>query len=93
MSLKGRFDTATSTSRGFCGQTGKAISRETVFRRLNKEKLVARIPCCKPLISKMKRFVLTSPNSISCGLRNNEIWFTLVMNLNSTSLGLMVRGL
>ena len=33
---------------------------------------------------KIKRFVLTSPQSISNGQRNNGIWFTFVMNLNST---------
>ena len=85
MSLKGRFDTATSTSRAFCEQTGKPISRKTVSRRLNKEKLVIRIPCRKLLIfKKIKRFVLTSPQSTSCGQKNNGIWFTLLMNLNST---------
>ena len=39
MSLKARFDTATSISRAFCEQIGKPISRKTVSRRLNKEKL------------------------------------------------------
>ena len=39
----------------------------------------------------MKRFVLASTLSISCRHRNNGIWFTLVMNLNSTCLDLMVR--
>ena len=43
MSLKDRFDTATSISRAFCEQTGKTISGKTVSCRLNKEKLVARI--------------------------------------------------
>ena len=52
MSLKNHFDTATSTSHAFCEQTGKPISRKTVSCRLNKEKLVAQIPCHKPLISK-----------------------------------------
>ena len=37
MSLKDRFDTATSISRAFCEQTGKPISRKTVSRGLNKE--------------------------------------------------------
>ena len=74
MSLKDRFDTATSISREFCEQTGKQLSRKTVFRRLNKEKLVVWIPCHKPLISKKNQsFVLTSLESISCGLRNNGI--------------------
>ena len=41
MSLKDRFDTATSISLAFCEQTVKPISRKTVSRRLNKEKLVA----------------------------------------------------
>ena len=50
MSLKDRFNTATSISHAFYEQTGKPISRKTVSRRLNKEKLVARIPCHKPLI-------------------------------------------
>ena len=57
MSLKDRFDTATSISRTFCEQTGKPIFRKTVFRRLNKEKLVARIPCRKPLVSKKNQKV------------------------------------
>ena len=52
MSLKDRFDKATSISRAFCEQTGKPISRKTFSRVLNKEKLVARIPYRKPLISK-----------------------------------------
>ena len=52
MFLKDRFDSATSISRAFCKQTGKLICRKTVSRWLNKEKLVARILCCKPLISK-----------------------------------------
>ena len=52
MSLKDRFDTATSISRAFSEQTEKPISRKTVSRRLDKEKLVAWIPCRKPLISK-----------------------------------------
>ena len=51
MSLKDRLDTATSISRAFYEQIGKPITRKTVSRRLNKEKLVARILCCKPLIS------------------------------------------
>ena len=42
MSLKDRLNTATSISREFCEPAGKSISRKTVFRRLNKEKLVAR---------------------------------------------------
>ena len=51
MSLKDRFDTAMSISRAFCEQTRKPIPRKkTVSRRLNKEKLVAQIPCHKPLI-------------------------------------------
>ena len=57
MSLKDRFNTATSISRAFCVQTGKSIPRKTFFRRLNKEKLVARIPCRKPLISKKNQKV------------------------------------
>ena len=57
MSLKDRFDTATSISRAFCEQTEKPISRKTVSRRLNKEKLVARISCRKPLISKKNQKV------------------------------------
>ena len=57
MSLKDRFDTATSISHAFCKQTGKPISRKTVSRKLNKEKLVARIPCCKPLIAKKNQKV------------------------------------
>ena len=57
MSLKGSFDTATSISHAFCEQTRKPISRKTVSRRLNMEKLVARIPCLKPLISKKNQKV------------------------------------
>ena len=52
MSLKDCFELVTSISHAFCEQTGKPISRKTVSHRLNKEKLVVRIPCCKPLISK-----------------------------------------
>ena len=56
MSLKDRFDTATSISRSFffVEQTGKPISRKTVFRSLNKERLVVRIPCSKPIDFKEK---------------------------------------
>ena len=43
MSLKDYFDTATSIFCTFCEQTGKPFSWKTVFRRLNKEKLVTRI--------------------------------------------------
>ena len=57
MSLKDCFDTATSISYEFCDQTGKSISRKTVSHRLNKEKLVAQIPCFKPLISKKNQKV------------------------------------
>ena len=57
MSLKDRFDTAISISHAFCEQTGKPISRKTISHWLNKEKLVARIPCCKPLISKKNQKV------------------------------------
>ena len=57
MSLKDRFDTAMSVSRAFCEQTGKSTSRKTVSRRLNYEKLVARIPHCKHLISKKNQKV------------------------------------
>ena len=57
MSLKNRFDTGTSISRAFCEQTEKPISRKTVSRRLNKEKLAARILCCKPLIPKKNQKV------------------------------------
>ena len=53
MSLKDRFGTATSISCVFCEPTGKPISRETVYPRLNKEKLVSRIPCRKPFIQKI----------------------------------------
>ena len=38
-------------SRVFCEQTEKKISKKTVTRRLDKEKLVARIPWSKLLIS------------------------------------------
>ena len=41
MSLKNRFNTATSISRAFCDKKGKTISRKTVICKLNKEKLVA----------------------------------------------------
>ena len=52
MSLKDCFHTAMSISHAFCEQTGMPVSRKTVSHRLNKEKLMARIPCHKPLISK-----------------------------------------
>ena len=52
ISLKEHINTATSISCAFWEQTGKPISRKTVSRRLNKEKLVALIPYRKPLISK-----------------------------------------
>ena len=55
--LKDRFNTATSISRAFCEQTGKPISTKTVSRRLNNKKIVAPIPCCKPLISKKNQKV------------------------------------
>ena len=42
-----RFDTATSVSCEFCEQSEKPISRKTVSRSLNKEKLVAWILCRK----------------------------------------------
>ena len=57
MSLKDCFNTATSISCAFFEQTGKPISRKTVSHRLNKEKLVAQIPCHKPLISKKNQKV------------------------------------
>ena len=57
MSLKDRFDSATSISRAFCEQTGKPIPRQTVSRRLNKEKLMARIAYLKPLILKKNQKV------------------------------------
>ena len=57
MSLKTRFDTSWYISRAFCEQIGKPIYRKTVSRRLNKEKLVARIPYRKPLISKKNQKV------------------------------------
>ena len=44
MSLRDSFETATSISRKFCEQTGKAISRKSVSYRLKREKLLARIP-------------------------------------------------
>ena len=52
MSLKERFDTATSISRTIWELTGKPTSWKSVSRRLNKEKLVAQIPCRKHFISK-----------------------------------------
>ena len=57
MSLKDCFDIAASISGTFCEQTGKPISRKTVPHRLSKEKLVAWIPYCKPLISKKNQKV------------------------------------
>ena len=57
ISLKDSFDTATSISHAFYEKTGKLFSRKFVSRRLNKEKLVARIPGCKPLISKKNQKV------------------------------------
>ena len=57
MSLKDSFDTTMSISRSFCEQTGKPISRKTTSHRLNKEKLVAQIPCQKCMISKKNQKV------------------------------------
>ena len=57
MSLKDRFGTTTSISSVFCEQTRKPITRKTVSRSLDKKKLVARIPCRKPLISKKNQKV------------------------------------
>ena len=37
MSLKDSFDTATSISRAFSEQTGKQVSRKTIFSRLDKK--------------------------------------------------------
>ena len=69
ISLKDCFDIATSISRAFCKQTRKPISRKTVSRGLNKEKLVARIPCRKPLISKKNHKIRLDlpPNSVDRG--------------------------
>ena len=57
ISLKDHFDKAMSISHAFCELIGKPISRKTVSHWLNKEKLVARIQCCKPLISKKNQKV------------------------------------
>ena len=57
MSLKYRFDIATSISYAFCDQTGKPFSRKTISLRLNKEKLAVRISCLKTLISKKNQMV------------------------------------
>ena len=57
LSLKYCFDWATSICRAFCEQTGKPISRKTVSHRLDKEKLMAEIPCRKPLIWKKNQKV------------------------------------
>ena len=57
MSLKDHFDTTTSISPAFCKQIGKLIFRKTVPHRLNKEKLVVQIPCCKLLILKKNQKV------------------------------------
>ena len=57
MSLKDHFNTAMSISHAFCEQTGNPISRKTVSHRLNKEKLMAQIPCHKPMISKKNQKV------------------------------------
>ena len=54
MSLKDHINAAMSISCAFHEQTGKPISRKTVSCRLNKEKLVARFPCHKPLDFKEK---------------------------------------
>ena len=94
MSLKDRFDIDTSISRAFCGQTGKPIARKTVCRRLNKDELVFGFHVANLWLQrKIKRFILSSPQSIFCGQSNNGIWFNLVVNLNSTCLDLMERGL
>ena len=52
ISLKDRFDIATSISRAFCEQKRKSVTRKSVSRCLNKEKLAAWNPCHKPLVSK-----------------------------------------
>ena len=57
MSLKDCSNTATSISCAFRKQKRNPISRKTVSRRLNKEKLVAWIPRHKPLISKKNQKV------------------------------------
>ena len=46
-----------SISYALCEQTGKPFSRKTFSCWLNKEKLVALIPCCKPFISKKNQKV------------------------------------
>ena len=79
MSLKDHFDTATSISCSLCEQTGKPISRKTVSRRLNKEKLVARIPCRRPLISKKNqkvRFDFATEHIVWKGEQCNMIPFS-----------------
>ena len=57
MSLIGCFNTVMPISCAFCEQTRKTITRKTVSHRLSKEKLVAWIPYCKPLISKKNQKV------------------------------------
>ena len=57
MSLKDHFALAMSNSCAFCEETGKPISRKSVSHGLNKEKLVAQIPCRKSLISKKNQKV------------------------------------
>ena len=94
MLLKDCFDTATPISRAFCEQTGKPISRKTIFRRLNKENLVARIACRKPLISKKNLKILL--DFATEHIRWTEEQWNMVhfvINLNSTCLDLMVRDL
>ena len=54
MSLKDRFHTATSISRAFMSKQ-ESQSLEKISRWSNKEKLVAQIPCRKPLILKKSK--------------------------------------
>ena len=82
MSIKDHFDTATSISHAFCEQTGKPSSRKAVSCQLNKETLVARIPCHKPLISKKNQ-------KVHLDFTTEHI---VVMKLNSICLDLMVKG-
>ena len=57
ISLKDRFDIATSISRAFCEQKRKSVTRKSDSRCLNKEKLSALNPCHKPLVSKKNQKV------------------------------------
>ena len=83
MSLKDSFDTAMSILCAFSMHTEKAISRKTVSHRLNKEKLVAQIPCPKPLISKKNQRYMLCDFATERILWTEEQWNIVYFNDDS----------